>query len=182
MYNAIIQKLDILNLILALIGMIALILNNHAYVTAIILILATLTLVSTKYKFNRALIFTTYTCSFIIFGLLFSKAAKEVFFHSFLMPSNIAIIILVAVIIGGIAAFAKFGSNTLSIVWFCLHILILISSIQVDLHSFLGSIWSNEAQVFTIREFYPFLIASMLIGVFLEKYQVEIKRDRRNNS
>lgn len=180
MYNAIIQKLDILNIFLAVIAVIALILNSHAYLEAFILLIATLTLFATKYKCNRTFIFLSYTCSFIIFGLLFAKAAKEILFHSIIVPSNVAVVIIIAVIIGAITAYAKFGSNTLSIVWFCLHILMLISSIQIDFHSFLQSIWSNEAQIFTIREFYPFLIASMLIGAFLEKYQMEIKRDRHN--
>ncbi|MEH6944282.1 hypothetical protein [Bacillus sp. JJ722] len=181
MYNSIIRKLDILNILLAVIAVIALILNSHAYITATILLIATLTLFVTKYKFNKAFIFLTYTCSFIIFGLLFAKAAKEIFFHSIIVPSNIAVVIILAIIIGAVATFANFGSNTLSIIWFCLHILMLISSIQIDFHSFFQSIWSNEAQIYTIREFYPFLIASMLIGAFLEKFQVEIKRDRHNN-
>ncbi|MGM9926098.1 MAG: hypothetical protein ACI35R_17775 [Bacillus sp. (in: firmicutes)] len=182
MYNIVIQKFDMLNAVLALIAVIALILNSHAYVAALILMIATIALIAAKYKYHKALIFIAYACSIGLFGILFEKSAEEFFQGSLSSLSDIGIILGAAIVIGAIAAFRRFGTNTLSIVWFCLHILILLASTQImGSDSFLRSLWSDEAQIYTIRSYYPFLLASMLVGVFLEKYQFEIKRERQNN-
>lgn len=181
MYSTIIQKIDILNIVFAILATATLIMNEFAFLEALLIIASTVTLFITKHRYNKVFIFLTYTCSVFFFGLLFSRAADSFLLNSMTIPTNIAIVLLVAVIIGGISAFANFGSNTLSVVWLTLHLLMFVASVQMSTHiSFISALWSNNAQLYTIREYYPFLIAGMLIGVFLEKYQVEMKKDHRN--
>lgn len=180
MYNSIIRKLDILNIVLAIVAMVALIVNQQAYLIALLLIISTISLVMTKHRFNKLFIFLTYTFTMTLFGILLVKVVDKIWLGSMLLPSNIIIILIMSLLIGGVAALAKFGTNTLSIVYFCLHILMIISAFQVNNLSILQSFWSFDAQIYTVQKLYPFLIAALLIGLFLEKYQMEIKRDRRN--
>lgn len=182
MYSFLIQKMDMFNVFLALLATIALICNEQAYLQALLIIGSAVTLIATKYKFNRAIIFLTYACSIFYFGLFFTKITDIVPLQSIMLPSNVGYILILAITIGTIASYANFGSNTLSVVWLTLHLFILISTFQLSNQtSFFAAYWSEISQLYTIQTYYPFLLAGLLIGIYLEKYQVEIKRERRNN-
>ncbi|MFS0780149.1 hypothetical protein [Bacillus sp. 1P06AnD] len=181
MYSSIIQKIDIINCIFAVVSIFALIWNTNSYIEAVMIIVATITLIATKSAFNRTLIFITYAFSALIFGLLFSMLAETTTFNSFMLPSNYLSVAVLALIIGIIAAYARLESSILTLVWFTLYALMIISSFIMKDIPFLQALWSREAQLYMMQKFYPFLLASMFIGVFLEKYQVAMKRDHRSD-
>ncbi len=182
MYNTIIRKIDIINLVFSIVATVALLVNEHALFEAIIIIVATLTLVATKYRFNKLFIFVTYSFSILLLGIIFTNTAGQFLFENISILTNIYFVIAVAIIIGGIAAFTTLGTNALSMVWLVFHLFMFVSAIQMTNHvPFIKALWSSNAQLYTIREYYPFIIAGFLIGMFLEKYQKAIKHDRNND-
>ncbi|WP_050616374.1 hypothetical protein [Bacillus testis] len=181
MYSDMIKKIDIIICIAAAASVIALWLNTHAFIESIIIIIATVTLVASKSVFNRTLIFVAYAFSSLLLGLLFSMLAETITFNSFMLPSNYLSVVLLALLIGLIAAYARLESSILSVVWFTLYVLMIIASAMLKDISFLHAFWSKDAQLYMMQKFYPFLLASMLIGVFMEKYQIAMKRDRRSD-
>jgi len=182
MYNTIIRKIDIINLVFSIVATVALLVNEHALFEAIIIIAATLTLVVTKYRFNKLFIFVTYSFSILFLGIIFTNTAGQFLFENISILTNIYFVIAVAIIIGGIAAFTNLGTNSLSMVWLVFHLFMFVSAIQMTNHvPFIKALWSSNAQLYTIREYYPFIIAGLLIGIFLEKYQKAIKHDQNND-
>ena len=182
MYSTIIQKIDIINIVFAILATVTLIWNENAYVEALILIIATLALVASKYRFNSLLIFLTYSCSILFLGIIFSKSTEEMVLSGVTVPTNLIWIILIAVIAGAVATFFKLGTSSLTVLLTAFHILMFVSAIQLsDNIPFVQALWSSNAQLYTVRTFYPILIACLLLGVFLEKYQNEMKKDRRND-
>lgn len=182
MYTTIIQKLDIMNLVFGILAVITLTWNENAYVEALIILVATLALVASKYRFHRLLIFLTYNCSILFLGIIFSKSTEEVVINGLKMPSNFLWIAIIAILVGAAAAFFRLGTNSMTVVLITFHILMFISAIQLSNSiPFIKALWSSNAQLYTVHSYYPILMASLLLGVFLEKYQVEIKKDRRND-
>ncbi|MGN1385867.1 MAG: hypothetical protein ACI4XS_04615 [Bacillus sp. (in: firmicutes)] len=182
MYTTIIQKLDITNLVFGILAVITLIWNENAYVEALIILVATLALVASKYRFHRLLIFLTYSCSILFLGIIFSKSTEDVVINGMKMPSNLIWITIIAVLVGAVCAFFKLGTNSMTAVLITFHILMFISAIKMSTSvPFIKALWSSNAQLYTVHTYYPILIASLLLGVFLEKYQIEIKKDRRND-
>lgn len=182
MYTTIIHKLDIANLVFGILAVVTLIWNENAYVEALIIITATLALVASKYRFHRLLIFLTYSCSILFLGIIFSKSTEDVVINGLKMPSNLIWIIAIAIIVGGVCAFFKLGTNSMTALLIAFHILMFISAIKMSANiSFIKALWSSNAQLYTVHTYYPILIASLLLGIFLEKYQIEMKKDRRND-
>lgn len=182
MFISIIRKIDMVNVFFAIIVAIALIWNEREYIQALILLISAISLLITKYKYSKASIFISYTCSLFFFGILLTKLTEVASFQSIMLPTNVFVILLISIIIAFIASYIQFGSGTLTIVWFILHLLMIGSTIHLsESSSLLAVYWSNEAQTYTIHSFYPFLLAGMLIGIYLEKYQIAIKREKNNN-
>lgn len=178
MYNTIIKNIDILNVVFAIVATVMLLINENAYLLSCIILVTTFALFATKYTFSRLFIFLTYTGSTFFFAYLYGETMTSIVTAS----NYLLIIIVIAVVVGLIASFIKLGSNTLSFVWLIMHILVFITAFQMTNHtSFLQAFWSNNAQLYTISQYYPYLLAGFLIGVFLEKYQAAIQRDRRDH-
>ena len=178
MFNSIVQKLDIINLVLALIAGYCLLANEQAYLQGLAMLLAIGMLLLAKYRYTRIHIFFTYFFSLFFFGLLFQQVAEKPIFANFELPLNSAVILLAAVLLSAIAAYGKFGSQTLSLLWFTLHAVMIFVSFRLSGPSFFDMYWSIPAQKEAISGFYPILLAAMLIGVFFEKYQSEIRHDK----
>ncbi len=173
MYTSIIKNCDILNVVFALIATVMLLINEQAILLSAIILLTTFALLATKYKFNRLLIFVTYFGSALFFISLYGKTITTISF---------GVMVALSAVIGIIAVSLKLGSNTLSFVWVIMHILVFITAFQMTNYtSFLSALWSNNAQLYTISQYYPYLLAGFLIGVFFEKYQMALKRDRRED-
>ncbi|WP_163099074.1 hypothetical protein [Peribacillus alkalitolerans] len=178
MFMNIIRQIDGLNIILAVLGAIALIFVDMNILEGILLVISSLLLFLSKYRPQRSVIFFSYLSSILFLGNLFLKTTEETSRSSIWLPSNITTLALFTAIIAAIAALSRFGTTTLSIVWLTTHILIFISSLQIG--SFIDSFWSYNSLFLAIHRYYPFLIMSMLIGVFLEKFQLEMIREYRN--
>ena len=182
MYTTIIQKLDIMNIVFAVLATVTLIWNENTYIEAAIIMVATLALLASKYRFHRLLIFLTYSCSILFLGIILSKSTEEVVINGLKMPSNLFWVVIIAVIVGAAAAFFRLGTNSMTVVLITFHILMFVSAIRLsDSVPFIKALWSSNAQLYTVHSYYPILIASLLLGIFLEKYQVEMKKDRRND-
>lgn len=178
MYNTIIKNIDIVNVVFAIVATVMLLINENAYLLSCTILVTTFALLVTKYRFNRLFTFLTYAGSAFFFAYLYGETITNVATAS----NYLLIIIAIASVIGLIASFVKLGSSTLSFVWLIMHLLVFITAFQMTNHtSFLQAFWSNNAQLYTISQYYPYLLAGFLIGVFLEKYQVAIKRDRRED-
>lgn len=178
MYNTIIKNIDILNVVFAIVATVALLMNDADILQACIILVATITLLATKYQFNRVFIFLTYTSSTFFFAFLYAKTVTDYTENT----QHLIIVIAVSLLVGIIGATLKLGSNTLSFVWITMHILIFITAFQMTSHTvFIKALWSSNTQFYTISQYYPYLLAGFLIGVFLEKYQVAIKKDRRDD-
>ena len=178
MFNSIIQKLDIANLVLAIGAGYCLLVNEKAYLQGLTMLLAIGMLLVAKYRYTRIHIFLTYFFSLVFFGLLFQQISEKPIFANIEMPLDNAGIILAALLLGAVAAYGKLGSHTLSILWFALHAVMIFVSFRLAGASFFDLYWSLPAQKETISGFYPILLAAMLIGVFFEKYQYEIRHDK----
>ena len=174
MYTTLIQKLDIMNIVFAVLATVTLIWNENTYIEAAIIMVATLALLASKHRFHRLLIFLTYSCSILFLGIIFSKSTEEVVINGLKMPSNLLWIVIIA--------FFRLGTNSMTVVLITFHILMFVSAIRLsDSVPFIKALWSSNAQLYTVHSYYPILIASLLLGVFLEKYQIEMKKDRRND-
>ncbi|WP_108671570.1 hypothetical protein [Peribacillus acanthi] len=178
MFMKIIRQIDGLNTMLAVLGAIAILFIDFNIVEGILLVIASLLLLLSKYRPLRSVIFFSYVSSIAFLGNLFLRTTEETNNSTIWLPSSITTVIIFAIVIAAIASLSRFGTTTLSFIWLALHLLIFISSLQMG--HFIQSFWSFNSQFLAIHQYYPFLIMSMLIGVFLEKFQLEMIREYRN--
>jgi hypothetical protein len=178
MFINIIRQIDGLNTLLAVLGAMALIFVDLNILEAILLVVTSLLLLLSKYRPHRSVIFFSYLSSIVFLGNLFLKTTEDAGKSTIWLPSSIFTLVIFAIVIAAIASLSRFGTTTLSIVWLTMHLLIFVSSLQLG--NFIQSFWSFNSQLLAIHQYYPFLIMSMLIGVFLEKFQLEMIREYRN--
>ena len=180
MFNTIVHKADLLNIGFSIIAVIALIVNEGNFLLSAILLAATGALLFSKRIPSRVSIFITYTATTMFLAILFLTHGGKHFMENVSILGSTAIIFLLSLLIGGLAALSRFSTNSVSVLWFTLHTLILIASFQtMGDDSFLTALWGAGAQKQVINSLYPILIAAVLIAVFLDKYRFEIKRERK---
>lgn len=181
LYLSIIRKIDLFNILFALFGAMALWIYEGAWLELSVMLTSTLLLLISKYKYNRPIIFFAYFFSTLFFAILFAKTSEEFSVKFSLIPSSIYGLIGITILIGLVAAAARFGTSTLSLVWLTLHLLVFFATLQMSQYtSFFKAFWSSNAQMIAVQEYYPFIVMGMLIGVFLEKFQMELMRDYKN--
>lgn len=180
MFNTIVHKADLLNIGFSIIAVIALIMNEGKFILSAILLAATGALLFSKRIPSRVSIFIAYTATTMFLAILFFTYGGEHLVENVSILGSTAIIFLVSLLIGGLAALSRFSTNSISVLWLALHTLILIASFRtMGDGSILTALWGEEAQKQVINSFYPILIAAVLIAVFLDKYRFEIKRERK---
>ncbi|MBM7690991.1 hypothetical protein JOC77_000394 [Peribacillus deserti] len=183
MYLKGLRILDMINIVFGLFTALLLFVYHSIWIDGLLIAASVILLWKTKFNNRKLLLFSAYfISSWYLASLLTSPVlletihVRELHMHPLWIP-------VIALLIGLIAASFRFGTSTLTFIWFSLFILVSIEAIFQGgtgagmLHRF----WTASLLAETIHRFFPFLIAAACIGIFLEKFQNALVIDYINN-
>lgn len=178
MFQNILRSIDILTIILSVTAIYSMVFMETDLINSLLIILSPLLLLIAKYKGSRTLLFLAYLCTTIFFTSIIYNAlstGSTDYFHS---GASSFFIALIAITVSLSAAIIGFGTNTLTILWISLHILVLRQTlILYSASAFFEHFWSEKALDTVIRHDYPFILMIIWLGLFLDKYQRELSRE-----
>ena len=179
MLQNLLRTIDIITILLAAAAAYSMIVLETALVNSLLIAAAPVLLLIAKYKGSKLLLFFAYMCTTLYFTAVlydtFSEGAERYFtsgWPAVLLAAAALIISIAAAIIG-------FGTNTLTILWFMLHLLVIRQTLVLYVpSSFFSHFWARETADMAITRGYPVLLMAVWLGLFLDKYQRELRRER----
>lgn len=178
MFKSILRILDFLTILFALVAGFSLWMDGNSLISPLLIILSPVLLLLAKYHGNRYLLFAAYVTTTVYFTAIIYNGLSNSALDFFQSGLSVLAIASAAVLLSIIAAVVGFGTNTLTILWLALHALVTFETIALNSASgFLAHFWSTQVVETVIRSDYPFLLAVIWIGLFLDKYQRELTRE-----
>jgi hypothetical protein len=177
MFTDWLYKVNYANMIGFIFGSLMMFFVWEAPLTGVLLLAAGVLLIISKLYGTPFIFFMTYLVHLYLIGLLIYEllSINSLSINPYLLMAFIATpVSLIAVII-------RSNTSTLTLFWLALHILILVYGFTGE-GTFWTSVWSPESVQSIFKTFYSVLIAFFLIGVFLDRFQTEIKREYQDRN
>ncbi|PLT29046.1 hypothetical protein [Peribacillus deserti] len=181
MYLKGLRVLDSINILFSLFTALVLFIYHSIWLDGLLIAASAFLLWKTKYNNRKWLLFLAYfISSWYLASMLTSPIVletvhiQELHLHPLWIP-------VIALGIGIIAASFRFGTSTLTFIWFSLFIVVTIAAVYQGGSGLLHRYWTASLLAETIHRFYPLLIAAACIGVFLEKFQKALVIDYISN-
>ena len=175
MFNDIMKRIDYANMIGFLAGGLILLLVRAEYLIGFLVLAAGVLLIWSKVNRATIIYLVTYFIHLFFAGIIIYGH----FINNEQTWSNYAFIGIAALAIAVMAFLVRTNTGTLSLFWLSLHILLIIQAF-ITPGSFMSDYWSINSIQQVFHSFYPLLIAVFLIGLFLDRFQTEIKREYSN--
>ena len=177
MFTDWLYKMNYANMIGFLFGSLMMFFIWDSPLMGVLLIAAGVLLIFSKLYGTPSIFFTTYLVHLYLIGLLIF----ELLSIEWLSISPYLLLAFIAALISIITVIIRSNTSTLTLFWFALHILIIVYGF-VEGGTFWSSVWSPESVQAVFKTFYSILIAFFLIGVFLDRFQTELKREYRDRN
>ena len=177
MFTDWLYKMNYLNMIGFMFGSFMMFFVWNSPLMGVLLIAAGLLLILSKLYGTPTIFFMTYWVHLYLIGLfIFELLSIE-----WLSISPYFFMALLAALISIITIIIRSNTSTLTLFWFALHILIIVFGF-VEGDTFLSSVWNPVAVQAIFKTFYSILIAFFLIGIFLDRFQTELKREYQDRN
>jgi hypothetical protein len=177
MFTDWLYKLNYVNMIGFIFGSLMMFFIWDAPLMGVLLLVAGVLLIISKLNGRPLIYFMTYLVHLYLIGLLIF----ELLSIEWLSISPYLFVICLAAMISLIAVIIRSNTSTLTLFWLALHILILAYGF-VGGGTYWATVWSPESVQAVFKTFYSILIAFFLIGVFLDRFQNELKREYRDRN
>ncbi len=177
MFTDWLYKLNYVNMFGFIFGSLMMFFVWDAPLMGVLLLTAGVLLIFSKLYGKPLIYFMTYLVHLYLIGLLIFDLLSI----KWLSTSPNFFIGFIAALISIIAVIIRSNTSTLTLFWLALHILIIAYGFVGD-DTFWSTVWSPESVEAVFHTFYSVLIAFFLIGVFLDRFQNELKREYRDRN
>lgn len=177
MFTDWLYKVNYINMFGFIFGSLMMFFVWNAPLMGALLLAAGILLIISKLNGRPFIYFMTYLVHLCLIGLLIF----ELLSIEWLSISPYLLVVCIAALISLIAVIIRSNTSTLSLFWLALHILILAYGF-IGEGTFWATVWSPGSVQAVFKTFYSILIAFFLIGVFLDRFQNELKREYRDRN
>ena len=177
MFTDWLYKMNYANLFGFIFGSLMMFFVWDSLLTGVLLLAAGVLLIISKRNGTPFIFFTTYLVHLFLIGLFISEQLS----FGWLSTGPYLLLAITAALISLIAVMIRSNTSTLTLFWLALHILIIIYGF-ISGDAFFSSVWSPLSVHAVFKSFYAVLIAFFLIGVFLDRFQTELKREYRDRN
>lgn len=177
MFTDWLNKINYANMVGFIFGSIMMFFAWGAPFIGVLLLIAGVLLILSKHNGTPFIFFMTYAFHLYLIGLFIF----ELLSIHWLSISPYLFMAFLAVFISLIALIIRSNTSTLTLFWFVLHILILAYGFFSG-GTFWSSVWSPESIHAVFKTFYSVLIAFFLVGIFLDRFQTELKREYQDRN
>ena len=177
MFTDWLYKINYINMIGFIFGSLMMFFVWDSPFMGVLLLVAGALLIISKLYGTPSIFFMTYWIHIYLIGLLIF----ELLSIEWLSISPYFFVAFIAALISIITIVIRSNTSTLTLFWFALHILIIVYGFMEGT-TFWSSVWSPETVQSVFKTFYSVLIAFFLIGVFLDRFQTELKREYRDRN
>lgn len=177
MFTDWLNKINYANMIGFIFGSLMMFFAWGAPLIGALLLIAGVLLIRSKHHGTPLIFFMTYFVHLYLIGLFIF----ELLSIHWLSISPYIFMAILAVLISLIAVIIRSNTSTLTLFWFALHILIFVYGFFGG-GTFWASVWSPESVQSIFKTFYSVLIACFLVGIFLDRFQTELKREYQDRN
>ena len=177
MFTDWLYKVNYANMLGFIFGSMMMFLVWDAPFLGILLLAAGILLIISKLYGTPLIFFLTYSIHIFLIGIL----VFELLSIEWLSINLYLFLALIAILISLITIIIRSNTSTLTLFWLALHSLILIYGF-IGEGSFWSTVWSPESIQTIFQTLYSVLIAFFLIGIFLDRFQTELKREYRDRN